>query len=167
MEIRHSEQRDFDRIMELYARARTFMAAHGNPRQWGATEWPPAELIRRDIEVGRSYVCTDAGRVIGTFCFVWGKDIEPTYAVIEDGAWTDNSPYGVVHRLAGDGSAPGIGAFCLNWALARSGGHLRIDTHGDNRTMQRLLAGLGFQHRGTIYVEEDDDPRLAYERTPI
>ena len=30
--------------------------------------------------------------------------------------------------------------------------------------MQNLLAKLGFDHRGTIYVEEDDDPRLAYEK---
>ena len=43
--------------------------------------------------------------------------------------------------------------------------HLRIDTHGDNTVMQRLMEKLGFTHCGTIYVEEDDYPRLAYEKS--
>ena len=30
--------------------------------------------------------------------------------------------------------------------------------------MQRLLEKLGFKHCGTIYVEEDNYPRLAFER---
>jgi hypothetical protein len=31
--------------------------------------------------------------------------------------------------------------------------------------MQNLLRKLGFIHCGTIYVEEDNDPRLAFEKT--
>ena len=57
----------------------------------------------------------------------------------------------------------GIGAFCINWAFEQCG-HLRMDTHGDNIVMQSLLTKLGFDHCGTIYVEEDDYPRLAYEK---
>ena len=30
--------------------------------------------------------------------------------------------------------------------------------------MEKLLAKLGFTRRGTIYVEEDDFPRLAYDK---
>jgi len=163
MEIRKSTAADFDRIMEIYAYARRFMADHGNPRQWGATHWPPEALVRRDIERGQGYVCTCDGRVVGAFFFDQGRDIEPTYRVIEDGAWLDAGPYGVIHRLAGDGSVKGIGAFCIEWAF-RQCGHLRVDTHGDNKVMQNLLSKLGFTHCGTIYVEEDNDPRLAYEK---
>ena len=163
LEIRHTRPEDLDRVLELYAGARAFMAAHGNPRQWGPTHWPPEALIRDDIARGHSYVCVRDGRVVGTFFFDMGPDIEPTYRHIEDGQWLDGSPYGVVHRLAGDGSVRGIGAFCLEWAL-RQCGHLRVDTHGDNRVLQSLLGKLGFTHCGTIYVEEDDDPRLAYEK---
>ena len=165
MRIRRSEIQDLDRIMEIYAYARKFMAEHGNPNQWGPTQWPPEALLRQDIREGNSYVClNDAGDVIGTFYFVQGRDIEPTYRQITGGAWLDDSPYGVVHRIAGDGSERGIGAFCINWAFDRCG-HLRIDTHGDNAVMQGLLKKLGFAHRGTIYVEEDDDPRLAFEKS--
>ena len=165
MEIRKSLPQDLSRIMEIYAFAREFMAAHGNPDQWGPTNWPPEELIRRDIADGNSYACLDdGGRVIGTFFFIHGENIEPTYRQITDGAWLDGSPYGVVHRIASDGSVKGIGAFCLNWAYEQCG-HLRIDTHGDNIVMQSLLNKLGFVRCGTIYVEEDDFPRLAYEKS--
>jgi len=163
MEIRHSTEADFSRIMEIYAHARRFMAEHGNPNQWGPTNWPPEALIHQDIEQKKGYVCTHEGRVVGTFFFDSGEDIEPTYRSIEDGAWLNDSAYGVIHRLAADGSVKGIGRFCLDWAF-RQCGHIRVDTHGDNIVMQNLLSKAGFTHCGTIYVEEDDYPRLAYEK---
>ena len=165
LKIRRSTEQDFDRIMEIYRIARQFMAEHGNPRQWGPTGWPPGDLIHADIRGGNSYVCINQeGKIIGTFFFTQGEQIEPTYRRITDGAWMDGSPYGVVHRIAGDGSEKGIGTFCIRWALAQCG-HLRIDTHGDNTVMQNLLKKLGFVRCGTIFVEEDDDPRLAFEKT--
>ena len=165
MRIRHSEEKDIPRMMEIYRYAREFMASHGNPNQWGPTSWPPEELIRRDIRDEHSYVCeNDEGKVTGTFFYICGEDIEPTYREITDGAWRDDSPYGVVHRIASDGSEKGIGAFCLNWAFSQCG-HLRIDTHGDNVVMQKLLTKLGFVPCGTIYVEEDNYPRIAFEKS--
>ena len=163
MEIRHTAEADLARVMDIYAHARAFMAAHGNPKQWGPTNWPPEALVRQDIARGKGSVCVHEGRVVGAFFFDMGRDIEPTYRHIEDGAWLDDSPYGVVHRIASDGSVKGVGAFCIDWAF-RQCGHLRIDTHGDNIVMQKLLARLGFRRCGTIYVEEDDFPRFAYEK---
>ena len=164
MKIRKSAEADLDRMMEIYARARTFMAEHGNPRQWGPTGWPPEALIRQDIAAGKSHVCTEEGRILAVFFFDMGKDVEPTYRIIEDGAWADPSPYGVVHRIAAAEGTAGAGTFCLNWAFAQCG-HLRMDTHGDNVPMQRLLAKLGFRYRGIIHVVEDNDPRLAFEKS--
>ncbi len=165
MRIRKSEPADMGRIMEIYAGARKFMAEHGNPNQWGPTNWPPEALIREDMADGNSYVClNDMDRIIGTFFYVQGDDIEPTYREIEDGAWIEPGPYGVVHRIAADGSEKGIGVFCINWAYGQCG-HLRMDTHGDNKVMQNLLKKLGFIHCGTIHVVEDNDPRLAFEKT--
>ena len=150
--------------MDIYAYAREYMKNHGNPNQWGPTNWPPEELIHSDINQGNSYVClNDSEQVVGVFYYVYGKDIEPTYRTISDGKWTGNDTYGVVHRVAGDGSEKGIGAFCIDWAYKKCG-NLRIDTHGDNIVMQNLLKKLGFKHCGTIYVEEDDFPRLAFEK---
>lgn len=161
MIIRHSTTEDLDQIMKRYEYARHFMAEHGNPNQWGPTNWPPKDLIRSDISQGCSYVCVHEDRIAGTFFFRQGED--PSYRTIENGAWLDHSPYAVIHRLAGDGSAKGIGSFCIEWAFAQCA-HLRMDTHGDNYVMQNLLKKNGFVRCGTIYVEEDRFPRLAYEK---
>ena len=167
MRIRKTTLQDLGRIMEIYAFARQYMAQHGNPNQWGPTNWPPERLIQNDISEGSSYVCENkAGKVIGTFFFAYGPDIEPTYRNITDGSWLVDSPYGVVHRIASDGTEKGIGAFCINWAYEQCG-HLRIDTHGDNTVMQNLVRKLGFVHCGTIYVLEDNAPRLAYEKSDV
>ena len=79
MKIRKATEEDFNRIMEIYAFARDFMAKTGNPNQWGPTNWPPEALIHDDIREGSSYVCiNDDGKVTGVFYFTQGKDIEPT-----------------------------------------------------------------------------------------
>lgn len=165
MKIRKSKPEDIVRIMEIYDFARKFMAESGNPNQWGPTNWPPKELIKNDIKTGNSYVCVNASdEIIATFYFTYGKDIEPTYAEITEGSWIDDSAYGVIHRLASDGSQKGIGSFCINWAYNQCN-HIRIDTHIDNTVMQNLVKKLGFIHCGTIYVEQDNYQRLAYEKS--
>ena len=76
MQIRQSTIEDLGRIMEIYAVAREFMAAHGNPNQWGPTNWPPEQLIRQDIRDCRSFVCLDDdGRIVGTFFFACGRGL--------------------------------------------------------------------------------------------
>ena len=166
MEIRKSTEKDFDSMLKIYRRARAFMAENGNPNQWGPTNWPPEELLQRDIAQGKSYVCTHNEKVIGTFFFDFGKDIENTYIIIEDGKWVDDSAYGVIHRLAGSGEIKGTAEFIINWAYEKCG-HLRVDTHGDNKVIQNIMKNLDFVHCGTIYVEEDNYPRLAYEKSPL
>ncbi len=166
MEIRKTTLQDLPAVMEIYSEARVFMAANGNYRQWGPRKWPPEELIRSDIAEGRSYVCCEEDKVLAVFYYIEGKDIEPTYAVIEEGGWKDPSPYGVVHRIAAGAGTKGAGTFCLNWAYEQCR-HIRIDTHGDNHVMQSLLRKLGFTYCGIIHVVEDNDPRLAFEKSDI
>ena len=165
MEIRKTTKNDIERLMDIYAYARKFMAEHGNPNQWGPTNWPPRDVILDDIELGNSYVVlNDEGIVIGGFCYKYGVDVEEPYLGIEEGEWKDNSAYGVIHRLAGDGSEKGIAEFSLNWAFNESG-HLRVDTHEDNLVMQNILDKMNFERRGIIHVIEDNYPRIAYEKS--
>ena len=49
----------------------------------------------------------------------------------------------------------------MEFALARIS-HLRIDTHADNRVMQRAVEKVGFTRRGIIYIA-DGTPRIAYD----
>lgn len=163
MNIRNTTLDDLPTVIKIFARARKFMAASGNPNQWSLANWPPESLIRADIAAGKSFVCVDDSKIVGTFFYNFGADIEPTYRKIFDGAWKNSSAYGVVHRLASAGTVRGVGEFCLNWAFEQSG-HLRIDTHGDNKVLQHLLTKLGFEHCGTISVAHDNFPRLAYEK---
>lgn len=163
MLIRHATPADHGEIMEIYAYARKFMTQHGNPRQWAANGWPPADLIRQDIAEGKCYLCMDGDKIAAVFYYECGKDIDPTYLNIEEGSWASDEAYGVVHRIAVAEGCRGAGSFCINWAFQQCG-HLRIDTHGDNTVMQNTLKKLGFEERGVIYVKQDNDPRIAYEK---
>lgn len=154
--IRRAEVEDLNRIFELYAIARAYMRASGNPHQWGASN-PPREKVEADLRQGQLYVVEDGNGIHGVFALIFGDD--PTYARI-DGAWPDEGPYAVVHRLAGDGSG-GVFAAAMDYAKARSAA-VRVDTHADNATMHHLLQKHGFVRCGTIWLE-NGDPRIAYQ----
>ena len=163
MTIRKTTPADIETLMNIFAHARAFMTEHGNPTQWASRNWPPRELILQDMEQGKSYVCEEDGRVVGTFFFDSGKDIEPTYSRIEGGSWSADRPYGVIHRIASDGTVRGVGKFCIDWALEKCG-YLRIDTHSDNTVLRSLLEKKGFRYCGIIYVRNGTSPRMAYDR---
>ena len=159
MEIRKTKMEELEQVMAIYARARQFMAEHGNATQWGTTK-PAREVIVRDIEQGNSYVCVENGELAAVFYF--NKEVDPTYLTIYDGAWANDLPYGVVHRIASAGAVKGAGSFCLNWAFQQCG-NLKIDTHRNNIVMQNTLKKNGFVYCGIIHLL-DGDERLAYQR---
>lgn len=156
--VRKAERKDLPRIEEIYAYARDFMAKTGNPSQWGKTH-PAVEQIKQDIENRNLYVITDSTAIHGVFYFWIGAD--PTYAVIYDGAWHSDRSYGTIHRIAGDGSG-GILRTAVEFGKQRID-YLRIDTHEDNKVMQRAVEKQGFRHCGIIYLA-DGSARIAYDR---
>ena len=87
---------------------------------------------------------------------------EPTYAFIEDGSWREETPYGTIHRLAGDGEVKGLFSFCVAFC-ERKVPYLRADTHFDNHTMQHLLEKNRFERSRIIYLK-NGDPRIAYQK---
>lgn len=156
--IRKAVPDDMPRILEIYAYARRFMAEHGNPHQWG-DHHPWEEQLWEDIRSGDLYVVASDGYIHGVFAFILGED--PTYARIYDGAWNHNSPYGTIHRIAGDGSGGILHACIVHCENVI--GHLRIDTHHDNIVMQNAIRKEGFRECGIIYIA-DGTPRIAYDR---
>lgn len=160
-QIRKAQEADLPAVTALYTRARNFMAQHGNPNQWG-TVYPPEEILRQDIARESLYVIQDEKGVHGVFYFNIEED--PTYGVISEGEWHWVSPYGVIHRIAGDGSG-GILKTAVGYARKQIG-HLRIDTHRDNYVMQRALEKQGFRRCGIIHIE-DGSPRIAYDTNHI
>lgn len=158
--IRASRKDDFTKLKEIYAYAREFMIAQGNPTQWG-TEYPMDEMLLADVEDDNSYVIEQDGRVCGAFYFVIGDD--PTYAQI-DGAWPNDQPYGTIHRLAGDGTVTGLFETVLEFCESKID-NLRADTHEDNKLMQHLLEVHGFEKCGIIHVQHlDHTERIAYQK---
>ena len=97
---------DLPQILKIYAHARAVMKASGNPTQWG-DDFPPQELLEEDIDSNRLFLYVVNGQIEAVFAFILGAD--PTYAVIEDGQWLDDTlPYGTVHRLASAGKQKGV-----------------------------------------------------------
>ena len=159
MQIRKSNVQDLNTLLDLYQHARSFMAQHGNPSQWG-NSYPPVSTLENDIREGNSYVCVEDGQIVATFYFRIGPD--DTYAKIYNGQWLNEEPYGVVHRIASNGTVKGAATYCINWALSQCG-NLKIDTHQDNRIMQHLLEKNGFTNCGIIFIE-DGTERIAYQK---
>lgn len=156
--IEQAVREDLPRIEEIYAMARKFMAENGNPSQWGSSH-PPVEQLKKDIADKRLYLVKDRDTVHGVFYFCVEDD--PTYAQIFGGEWLSSQRYGVIHRIASDGSG-GILKAAVEFGRGQIN-YLRIDTHEDNRVMQKCLEKLEFQKRGIIYIA-DGTPRLAYDR---
>ena len=129
MQIRHTRPEDLPAMQEIFADARAFMRENGNPDQWG-DRFPTREMLDKDLALHRSYVCEDNGKIAATFAFT--TDGEPTYRVIRGGAWLDDAPYGVVHRIAAAKGTHGAASFCMNWCMEQCG-NIRIDTHANNK----------------------------------
>ena len=157
--IRLAIGNDLAQIQTVYAAARRFMVASGNPKQWSQS-YPSDELLWQDITKQQLYVEETDGTIHGVFVLAIGED--PTYAYIEGGEWLSDEPYGTIHRIASDGSASGLFSRCMAFCESKIS-HLRIDTHRDNAPMRRALEKRGFTYCGIIYLENGDE-RLAYQR---
>lgn len=159
MTIRLADECDFESVMNIYSYARKQMRLAGNPDQWG-TDKPFPETVWNDIRQKQAYVMIKQDRICGVFAFIIGT--EPTYRLIENGAWLNDSPYGTIHRIAGNGQVRGILSSALSFCN-RQINNIRIDTHDDNHIMQHLLQKYGFRKCGYIYVD-DGSRRIAYQR---
>lgn len=157
--IRKATMNDWNCIMEIYDRARAYMHAHGNPNQWKAG-YPANSTIEQNIKDGDFYVSEDEDGIQCVFFFSIGDD--PTYQYIE-GAWKNDAPYGVIHRVASAGNKKGAFDECLDFCSQQIS-NLRMDTHQDNTIMQHVLEKHGFERCGIIYVAPQN-PRIAYQKT--
>ena len=158
MHIRKTTAADLNAVMEIYAYAQEFMRESGNAGQWGNVH-PPRNLIEEDVRAGVSYVCEENGKIRAVFML--SHDPDPTYTKI-DGAWVNDAPYCVIHRIARARDAKGAGAFCINWCYENFG-NIRIDTHKDNAPMIKMLTRLGFVRCGIIWLANGNE-RVAFQK---
>ena len=159
MIIRKTNFSDLESVMEIYRLAREFMVTTGNKDQWW-DGYPPRDLILQDIENGESYVVDENGEILAVFLYKHG--IDPTYINIENGAWLNDEPYGVIHRIAVKAKGRGIASFVFDTVYSWCK-NVRIDTHEDNEPMKRALAKNGFEYCGIIHIA-NGDRRIAFQR---
>lgn len=160
MYIRKATHNDIPALMRLFECAKGIMRASGNLHQWGVG-YPSVEVVCHDIEQGVCYVATDGadGEIEATMAFIPGPD--PTYSYIEGGAWPDDNPYHVIHRIAVAKPGKGYARRLLDWAFERAA-TVRIDTHSDNVIMHHILEKYGFERCGVIFLA-NGDARDAYQ----
>ena len=146
--------------MTVLKAGRGIMLASGNLNQW-PEGYPTEEMVRRDIGPGYGKVMEEEGVVVAYFACIPSPD--PTYAVIYDGAWTDDEkPYYVVHRIASFPEVHGVFKTMMEYLDALTD-NIRIDTHKDNKIVQHHLAKYGFEYCGIIHIASGAE-RLAYQR---
>ena len=161
IEIRKTTCDDIDTVMKIYADGREIMLEGKNFLQW-PEGYPFRDIIEKDINAGFSYVCTDGSEILAVFYLSPGPD--ESYKKI-DGAWLNDKPYGVIHRIARlkTDKAKGVGAFCLEWCFELVK-NIRIDTHEDNMPMRKLLEKQGYKYCGIIWIETGD-ARMAFQKS--
>lgn len=157
--IRLAVKSDLKNVLAVYKKARDFMKLTGNPLQWGKS-YPQIEILQEDILLKRLYVFEEKNEILGVFVYFEG--VEPAYNKI-DGAWKDNSSYGVIHRVANSGKIKEMVKRIVDFS---ENNHLRTDTHKDNKVMQHVLEKNGFYKCGIVH-SEDGQERIGYEKSSL
>lgn len=160
LQLKNATLSDLPAIMQVLEAGRDIMLASGNPNQW-AKGYPTEEMVRGDIGPGYGKVMVEDGRIVAYFACIPSPD--PTYAVIEGGAWLDDEkPYYVIHRIAKLPDVQGVFQTMMAY-LDGITDNIRIDTHKENTIMQHNLDRYGFKYCGIIHIASGAE-RLAYQR---
>ncbi|GAA0696542.1 GNAT family N-acetyltransferase [Paraclostridium ghonii] len=165
MEFRKSVKKDVDSIMRIIEQAQDYFKKQGVD-QW-QNDYPNQNTINNDIKDGESYVLEKDGCVVATAMVTFKG--EQSYDSIYDGGWISNNEYATIHRVAVDNNYKGLGLSSQiiknieNLCLQRNILSIKVDTHEDNLSMQKLLFKSEFKYCGIIYLD-DNSKRIAFEK---
>ena len=141
-----------EEIMGFIADGKAFLREQGLD-QWQEPDYPGRRDIEDDIAHGEGCLLIEDGKAVGYACLCLRGD--RSYDQI-DGAWLNDRPYAVIHRLAmaraERGSGYGRMAFAALEERARELGFsdIRVDTHEGNRIMRRILERGGYTRCGIV-----------------
>lgn len=165
LEFRRAVELDMNSIMNIIKQAQNYFKEQGID-QW-QNNYPNLETVGKDISNKNGYVLLKDNIVIGTAAVFF--DGEKTYEHIYNGSWISNNEYAVIHRMAIDSRYKGLGLatlfieniaeICFNKGIHS----IRVDTHEENISMQKLLQKNNFEYCGEIYLE-DGSKRIAFEK---
>lgn len=168
MEFIKAQPRHLGAISRITLQAKTQL------KRLGVDQWqkgyPNREVWSADVARGEAWLAVENDEVLGAFTFL--TEPEASYAVI-DGAWLTDKPYASIHRVCvadshkGRGVAGAMLAYGFEMARQQGLASVRVDTHRDNRPMQRTIAKAGFTYCGAIRLVggvEDGNERIAFEK---
>ena len=124
-------------------------------------------FINSDILNGNNYVMIKDNDIVATAVIIF--DGEETYNNIYEGQWLTNSNYTTIHRIAVDNTYKGLGLSKIfmnkieEFSLNKNIHSIRVDTHKDNISMQKLLNKCDFEYCGIINLK-DGSKRIAFEK---
>lgn len=158
MEIRKSTTDDVPAILEIFRAAKAYMAAHGNPTQWGGG-YPGASRAAAGHCPGRQ-LCPDRRRRHRRHVFVYHRrrthlSGAAERTVARGPALRHHPPPGLKRH-----GPRGVRA-CFDFCTGLSD-YVRVDTHADNRAMQAAIEDYGFRKCGNIYASSGT-LRTAYD----
>lgn len=165
MEFRKAKHTDLESIMNIIIEAQCFLKEQGI-NQW-QNGYPNSSIITSDIEAGNSYMLLHNNTIVATAALSFNG--EPTYDTIYDGSWLSEVPYAVIHRIAvakdvkGKSLSSTLIQFIEELCLQHNRISIKIDTHEDNKLMQKVILKNKFQYCGIIYLK-DKNKRLAFEK---
>jgi len=165
VEFRRAVKTDINNIMNIIKQAQAYFKEQGI-NQW-QDNYPNNETISHDIDDKNSYVLIKDNNIVATAAVSF--DGEKTYEAIYEGEWISGNEYAVIHRIAVDSTYKGLGLssqiiknveqLCLNKGIYS----IKVDTHEENISMQKLLEKNKFKYCGIIYLE-DRSKRIAFEK---
>ncbi|WP_238884064.1 GNAT family N-acetyltransferase [Clostridium sp. YIM B02551] len=166
MIFRKTIKADMKEIMNIISQAQAYFKEQGID-QW-QNNYPSVETINNDITNEHSYVLLKDNNIVATAAISF--DGEKTYDTIYEGQWVSNNEFAVIHRIAVHSKYKGLGLsseiirnveeICLNKGVYS----IKVDTHEENLSMQKLLRKNSFKYCGIIYLE-DGSKRIAFEKS--
>lgn len=166
IEFKKATTEDICSIMSIIEQAQEYFRKN-EIDQW-QNNYPNIDTIKTDIDLHNCYVLLHENTIVGTVVLNFG--VEKNYERILNGAWINEGPYAVIHRIAIDHRYKGLGLSAviikrLEEICSEKEVHsIRVDTHYDNLPMKKFLVKNGFQYCGIIYLE-DDSERIAFEKS--
>lgn len=152
MDIRKAGSSDFQQASELYDKVTFHLENTVNYPSWTHKIYPSSETVKKGIETGSLFVCTENEKAAGVF--ILNTDPDGDYASGDWSVFIPEGEYMVIHALAVDPdfSRKGIGkrmvGFCLDYAAKNGYKAIRLDAVPKNLPARRMYESLGFRFAG-------------------
>ena len=162
MIFRHATADDIDRVVEIVKHASQRLGKAGID-QW-QRGFPNRSSIEQDVANGVGMILCMGAEILAYGAVIFTG--EKAYDDLTGGEWLTSGDYAVVHRLCVSEIFVGMG-FAKQFMLAAEAmaservASMRIDTHPDNKIMQKMVDSLGYTYCGDVVIESR---RLAYEK---